>query len=203
MSGNPRIEGATAIFGGTFDPIHNAHLAVARAAADQFGLARILFVPAANPPHKDAETMAPFEDRVRMVELACAADPRFEVSRIEEGPGPSYSITTVEKLLASGSGPLSFLIGADAFADIRMWHRWQDLVRLAEFIVVTRPDAQYEIPPGAQVRELSGLELKISSSEVREQLAAGADDVSLPPAVLAWIRQRRLYQFALQQNAAR
>src|SRR5580658_6008447 len=102
----------TALFGGTFDPIHNAHLEIARAAADRFDLPRILFIPAANPPHKPEGVTAPFEDRARMVELACAADPRFEVSRIEEGPGRSYSILTIEKLQAAGVGsastPLSF-----------------------------------------------------------------------------------------------
>ena len=194
MSGPRRIEATTAIFGGTFDPIHNAHLAVARAAADQFDLNRVLFVPAANPPHKAANTMAPFEDRLRMVELACAADTRFEVSRIEQGPEPSYSITTVEKLLAAGTGPVCFLIGADAFADIRTWHRWQDLVRLAEFIVVTRPQASYEIPAGARVRELCGLDLSVSSSGVRERLPSGGETVPLPAAVLAYIRQHSLYE---------
>jgi nicotinate-nucleotide adenylyltransferase len=187
-------QAVTAIFGGTFDPIHNAHLAVARAAADRFGLRRILFVPAANPPHKAASAMAPFEDRLRMVELACESDPRFEASRIEEGPGPSYSITTVEKLLEAGAGPLCFLIGADAFADIRLWHRWEDLVRLTEFIVVTRPEASYAVPPGARVQELSGLDLRISSSDVRDHLAESDSSIPLPAAVLAYIRRHDLYR---------
>jgi nicotinate-nucleotide adenylyltransferase len=194
LSDHRTVEAVTAIFGGTFDPIHNAHLAVARAAADRFGLRCILFVPAANPPHKAASAMAPFEDRVRMVQLACASDARFEVCRIEEGPDPSYSITTVEKLLEAGAGPLCFLIGADAFADIRLWHRWEDLVRLTEFIVVTRPEAQYEIPPGARVRELSGLDLRVSSSEVRDRLWECDSSIPVPPAVLAYIRERELYR---------
>ena len=74
-----------AIFGGTFDPIHNAHLAIARGAVGRFGLDRVLFVPAAHPPHKAGVTHAPYEDRVRMAGLACAGEPRFEVSRLEEG----------------------------------------------------------------------------------------------------------------------
>ena len=73
----------TAIFGGTFDPIHSAHLVVAHEAAEAFALDRVLFIPAANPPHKEAG--APYEDRFRMVELACDADPRFLPSRLEEG----------------------------------------------------------------------------------------------------------------------
>src|SRR5579862_637552 len=108
------------LFGGTFDPIHLAHLAVARAAADRFRLDRVLFVPSAHPPHKAGVTYAPYEDRVRMVELACEGEPRFEVSRLEEGTERSYSIDTIEKLrttLAPGD-QLFFIIGADAFAEI-------------------------------------------------------------------------------------
>ena len=88
-----------ALFGGTFDPIHNAHLEIARAAADRFDLEKILFVPAANPPHKTGSgAVAPYEDRVRMAELACADDPRFEVSRIEaRARRRSYSILTRSK----------------------------------------------------------------------------------------------------------
>ena len=83
-----------AIFGGTFDPIHDAHLAVAREAADAFALDRVWFVPARNPPHKAGDVHAPFDDRVRMVELACLKDSRFEASRIEDRPGRSYSFDT-------------------------------------------------------------------------------------------------------------
>ena len=93
-----------ALFGGTFDPIHNAHLAMAHAAADRFDLGRVLFVPAANPPHKTGVAMTPWEDRVRMVELACADEPRFEVSRIEENANPSFSIDTIGKLLLAAPG---------------------------------------------------------------------------------------------------
>jgi nicotinate-nucleotide adenylyltransferase len=182
------------LFGGTFDPIHNAHLEIARAAADRFGLEKILFVPAANPPHKSHLAQAPYEDRIRMAELACGADPRFEVSRIEEGSARSYSVDTIEKLAAAGLAPLGFLIGADAFAEIRTWHRWPDVVRLVEFIVVTRPGSVYRIPEGATVHELTGLNLPISSSEVRAGLARGDAGVPVPAAVLWYIRERGLYQ---------
>src|ERR1700691_4507249 len=115
----------TAIFGGTFDPIHSAHLVVAREAAEAFALDRVLFIPAANPPHKEAG--APYEDRFRMVELACAADPRFVPSRLAEDRAVSYSIHTIERLKAPGES-LLFIIGADAFAEIRSWRRWEDVV---------------------------------------------------------------------------
>jgi nicotinate-nucleotide adenylyltransferase len=182
------------LFGGTFDPIHNAHLEIARAAADRFQLEKILFVPAANPPHKTDRAQAPYEDRVCMAQLACEGDPRFEVSRIEEGSSRSYSIETIEKLNAAGIAPLGFLIGADAFAEIESWYRWEDVVRSVEFIVVTRPGAAYRIPPGASVHELTGLSLPESSSEVRAAIARGDLDVPVPPAVLAYIRGHRIYR---------
>ena len=193
----PEMPG-TALFGGTFDPIHNAHLEIARAAADRFDLAKILFVPAANPPHKPGGVLAPWEDRVCMAEMACAVDPRFEVSRIEapsDNSTRSYSIDTIEKLHM----PLSFLIGADAFREIRTWHRWRDLVAAVQFIVVTRPDsnqsgASWDIPPGAIVHELTGLDLPVSSSEVRRQVIEYSAQVPVPEAVLAYIREHGLYR---------
>lgn len=189
----------TALFGGTFDPIHNGHIEIARAAADRFDLARILFVPAGNPPHKPEGVTSSYEDRFHMVELACAADPRFEASRIEAGSARSYSIDTIGKLKALGMDHLGFLIGADAFADIRSWYRWRDVVASVEFIVVTRPpvarqDANWETPPGAVVHELTGLHLPISSSGIREQLMKGDSAVPVPASALAWIRERGLYR---------
>ncbi len=183
----------TAVFGGTFDPIHNAHLEVARAAAASFSLERVIFVPAATPPHKRG-AMASYEDRVRMVELACAGEPGFEVSRIEEGTGPSYSVQTIERLMERGYRDLSFLIGADAFAEISSWHRWRDLARMVEFLVVTRPGAAYAVPEGLKVRELAGVWLDVSSSSVRSALEEHAADVPVPAVVLEWILAQGLYQ---------
>jgi nicotinate-nucleotide adenylyltransferase len=188
----------TVLFGGTFDPVHNAHIEVAREVLRRFEVLRLVFVPAARPPHKSEGPFASFDDRVHMVELACEGEPRFEVSRVDEEFARSYSILTIEKVLEQGRGPLSFLIGADAFADIETWHRWQDVVRLVEFIVVTRPGAVWRRPAGATVRELSGLWLPVSSSEIRRGLARGSKDVSrdvaVPAAVLEWIRDRGLYR---------
>ncbi len=186
----------TALFGGTFDPVHNAHIEIARAAADRFELPKVLFVPAANPPHKPEGATAPYEDRVRMLELACRLDPRFEVSRVEDGPARSYSIITIEKLKAGGIRPLCFLIGADAFAEIRTWYRWRDIVAEVEFIVVTRPGAGQgvpEAPPGAVVHELTGLQLPVSSSDIRMQLTRGVSGVPVPESVLRYIREHGLY----------
>jgi nicotinate-nucleotide adenylyltransferase len=137
--------------------------------------------------------VASYDDRVRMVQLACAAEPRFEVSRIEEGSSRSYTILTIEKLTALGIGPLSFLIGADAFKDIQSWYRWKDVVSSVEFIVVTRPGAAWEAPPGAVVHELAGLQLPESSSDIRAQLTRGDSAVPVPESVLRYIREHGLY----------
>jgi nicotinate-nucleotide adenylyltransferase len=183
----------TAIFGGTFDPIHSAHLIVAREAADTFALDRVLFIPAGNPPHKEAG--APYEDRYRMVELACREDPRFLASRLEEGVETSYSLYTIERVrdLGLASGKPWFLIGADAFAEILTWHRWAEVVAAVEFIVVTRPGHCYTSPPGACVHRLDTLALPVSSSEIRQALARGETPPELPAAVAGYIRERGLY----------
>jgi nicotinate-nucleotide adenylyltransferase len=185
----------SAIFGGTFDPVHDAHLAVAREAARACALDRVLFVPAARPPHKAGATTAGYEDRLRMVELACEADPRFEPSRLEQGRERSYSIRTIVRARAqmAPGDTLFFIIGADAFAEIRTWVRWRDVVRLVDFIVVSRPGHVYQAPPTARVERLETLELPVSSSDIRRKLAAGDFDVPVPAAVLAYIREHGLY----------
>jgi nicotinate-nucleotide adenylyltransferase len=182
-----------ALFGGTFDPIHNAHLTVAREAAAQFHLDEVWFVPAAHPPHKSDHTGATYEDRFHMTELACQVDARFVASRLEAGESKSYSLDTVERVRAMGEQPY-FIIGADAFAEITSWHRWQDLIRLTEFIVVTRPGHQYATPPGARVHRLETVALPVSSSEIRRKLAAGEISAELPASVGRYITERGLYQ---------
>lgn len=129
-----------------------------------------------------------------MVELACAGDPRFLPSRLEEGEGKSYSINTIEKLW-SPDATLYFIIGADAFADIMTWRRWQDVLKLTDFIVVTRPGHHYEAPEGARVHRLDMLALPVSSSEVRQQLAAGVVSPDLPPPVMQFVAERGLYHW--------
>ena len=185
-----------ALFGGTFDPIHNAHLRIAREAAAQFALDRIWFIPAARPPHKSGLTRTPYEHRYRMVELACAGERLFEASRLEEGATNSYSIQTIERVhsLLGGGEQLFFLIGADAFAEIGTWHRWRDVIASVEFIVVSRPGRAYTVPEGARVFRLEGVDLPVSSSEIRQKLAAGDDRVEVPPPVLAYIREHGLYR---------
>ncbi len=189
-----------AIFGGTFDPIHSGHLTIAREAVRVFGLERVLFVPAARPPHKSRGTCAGYEDRYSMVRLAVKGEPPFEASRLEAGQVKSYSVATIQRVKAQ-LGPddrLFVLIGADAFAEVRSWYRWQEVVREAEFIVVARPGGEYETPPGARVQRLDTLALDVSSSEIRARLAAGETPPELPPAVAAYIREHGLYRGCAQ-----
>jgi nicotinate-nucleotide adenylyltransferase len=183
-----------ALFGGTFDPIHQAHLTVAREAADQFHLDQVWFVPAAHPPHKPEQSRASYQDRFRMIEIACRIDPRFIASRLEEGEQKSYTVDTIERVRATGEKPY-FIIGADAFAEITTWHRWQDLLLLTEFIVVTRPGHHYTAPAGARVHRLDTVALPVSSSEIRKQLALGQIPPQLPAGVAAYIAERDLYHF--------
>ncbi len=135
-----------AIFGGTFDPIHRGHLAIARAAQQRFELGRIYFVPADIPPHKQRQPVTPFHHRYAMVALATAGEKRF-VPSLMEAPGeeplraPSYSLETVRRFRAMlpRSDRLFFLIGIDSFLDIASWHRAEELLQEVEFIVASRP----------------------------------------------------------------
>ena len=184
-----------ALFGGTFDPIHNAHIAVAREAADHFQLDRVLFIPNAIPPHKERQATADYAHRLAMAELAAQADPRFAASRLEAGQAKSYSILTIERVRGE-LGPdaeLFFLIGADAFSEIETWFRWRDVLEQVEFIVLSRPGYGYGIPAGARVHRLETLQLDVSSTAIRRRLAAGEAPPELPPAVLQYIRANALY----------
>jgi nicotinate-nucleotide adenylyltransferase len=185
-----------AIFGGTFDPIHSAHLEIARRAATRFALDRILLIPAAHPPHKFAGANAPYADRVRMAEIACQSDPAIEVSRLEQGARRSYSIDTIEKLRSSldPSDELFFLIGADAFAEIRTWKRWGDVARAVTFIVAARPGWNYAVPLEVRAERLDDLCLPVSSTAIRAALARGERPGEVPEPVLDYIHARSLYQ---------
>ena len=183
-----------ALFGGTFDPIHNAHLTVAREAAHTFALDRVLLIPAAHPPHKPNGHLTSYADRLRMVELACAGEPLMEASRLEDHDAMSYSIDTIERARGTlGEAELFFLIGADAFHEIETWHRWRDVIASVDFIVVTRPGHEYRTPLGARVHRLDTLALSISSSEIRQGLVEGTLPAEVPPVVWDYIRERGLY----------
>ena len=156
----PAGERRIALFGGTFDPIHVGHLAVARAAERRFHLDEIHFIPTGRPPHKHRSGMASYADRYAMVALACADHPRFIASLAESGPGHAgreiyYSVETVRHFKQKFQGTdthLYFLLGADSFLHIPSWKDYETLLGLCDFIVASRPGFRVEalrlvIPP--------------------------------------------------------
>lgn len=146
-----------AIFGGSFDPIHVGHLAVARAAQRRFHLDEVHFVPSGHPPHKPRQEMAPFAHRYAMVALACADHAHFLPSLADAGDDghPRYSVDTVRhfrRLLRHPGDRLYFLIGADAFLEIPTWKDSETLLGLCDFVVASRPGFRMQalrlvIPP--------------------------------------------------------
>ena len=149
-----------ALFGGSFDPIHAGHLAVARAADRRFNFDEIHFVPASRPPHKLKQHLAPFPHRFAMVALACAEHPHFVPSLAEAGEDFSgtqlhYSVDTVRYFRHAYNGPgdrVFFIVGADAFLDIPMWKEYEALLGLCDFVIANRPGIRLEalrlvIPP--------------------------------------------------------
>jgi nicotinate-nucleotide adenylyltransferase len=197
MPTNPEEPGRICIFGGTFDPIHAAHLRIAEEACHKFGLTRVLFVPASNPPHKESAGLAPYEDRYQMVEIACKPYQAFEASRLEAGKHRSYTVDTIRRFRndVKTAFELFFLIGADAFDELETWKGWRELLNLTEFIVVARPESEYRVPAGARVHRLDGLALPVSSSTIRARLAAGKATPELPADVRVFIEKHGLYSF--------
>lgn len=134
---------STALFGGTFNPVHTGHLRVAEEVREGFGLDRVYFIPAANPPHKTKRTLASAEDRYEMLMRAVQGNPAFEVSDIElQRTGNSYTIDTVDQFLNSrreGGGTCRLVMGMDAFAEIETWKSYSKLLERIEMIVLSRP----------------------------------------------------------------
>ena len=184
-----------ALFGGTFDPVHNAHLIIAREAAERFQLDEVHLIPSGNPPHKAVGPTTDFVHRFEMVRLACEGQPHLCASRLEEGTARSYSIHTIERVKQQlcATDELFFLIGGDAFAEIGTWYRSADVIRAVDFIVASRPGYQYPIPSGARVLRLESVALPVSSSEIRFRLEVGDLPEELPARVLAYIRHNGLY----------
>jgi nicotinate-nucleotide adenylyltransferase len=191
------------LLGGTFDPPHLGHLAIAQAALGVLELDRLLMVVANHPWQKvDTRRILPAEDRFAMVEAAVAGLPGIEASRIEiDRGGPSYTVETVEQLRAdalAGERPLPevvLVVGADLATELDTWERSAELCTLVQVAVVSRPGCEGATPPpGWDWVAIEGLRIDISSSEVRARLAAGASAEDLVPApVIHCIEARNLY----------
>ncbi|GMV95430.1 MAG: putative nicotinate-nucleotide adenylyltransferase [Candidatus Hydrogenedentota bacterium] len=186
------------VFGGTFDPIHNAHLDIGRAAVAQAGLDRLLFVVAGEPPHKRDATFAPAEDRYRLVEAALEGEAHMEASRIElDRSGPSYTTDTLSQLHEQyPEADLFLVLGMDALIDLPRWRHPKRILDLAELLVVPRP-GEWEIPDAVKGRfhMLEFARTDISSTEVRRRIADGESLEGLvPPAVANLIVESGVYR---------
>lgn len=191
------------ILGGTFDPIHIGHVAVAKGAIECARLDRVLFVPSAQPPHR-AAAMAPAEDRLAMTNLAVQDEPSFEVTDVEvKRGGRSYTVDTLSELSrAFPNDELFLILGWDAARLFRTWHEPKRVSELASVVIVDRPGLAPPTPS-----ELAGLGLDparvvichvptpdVSGSALRRAIAAGqAVTGQLPPAVGRYIAEHRLY----------
>ena len=183
------------LFGGTFDPPHVGHLAVAHVALDQLGLDVVRFVPAGEPWQKADRLVSDARHRLAMVELATSGEPRFVVDDIEvRRPGPSYTIDTVR----SFDAPVTVILGADAAASIPSWERAEDLLDVAEIAVIPRPgvdiDAVLASVPG-RLHALSMPTIDLSASEIRRHAAAGHSlRYLVPDAVVDYVTANGLYR---------
>ncbi len=206
------------VFGGTFNPVHVAHLRVAEEVREELDLGRVLWIPSADPPHKPAPKVSA-ASRLEMVRLATATNPSFEVTDLElRRPGPSYTVHTLQEL--GGLHPdarLWFLIGTDALEEMHTWHQPNRLFELASFAVLPRPGSApkplhdrmpeplvapfrvgpqgLEHPSGNVVREVPVSPLDVSASDLRRRIARGASVRYLvPDAVIDYIEKHRLYE---------
>lgn len=180
------------IFGGTFDPIHHAHLILARDALGQLQLESVIFIPAAISPNKLGQTAAAAEIRLEMVRAAIEGEPRFCLDAMElERPAPSYTVETIEALRArEPNAEFVFLIGEDNVASLPTWHRFADLSKMVQFVVLDRSGLK-TAHPYPVVRRL----LDISATDIRNRVARGQSIRYLvPPAVEKIIRERQLYR---------
>jgi nicotinate-nucleotide adenylyltransferase len=205
------------ILGGTFDPVHTGHLIIAETVRDELGLDKVLFVPAATPPHKQGWAITPAADRLEMVRLAVADNPAFEVSDIEiRRGGVSYTIETIEALREAMPGPsqaeggdkakLFLIVGADSVRELATWKDIDHIVHLCTFVVVARPGVRIEdlihdgIGLAPDTRQcvlrhyIDAVRVAVSSTELRARLAEGKTvRYQLPETVERYIRTKGFY----------
>ncbi|MHC4697131.1 MAG: nicotinate-nucleotide adenylyltransferase [Planctomycetota bacterium] len=199
-----------ALYGGSFDPIHNAHLIVARAIAERLRLDSVIFLPSARPPHKGAETLVAPAHRAVMVELAIQDDPIFEFSDYDlTREGPSYTIDTVmhyRKVFGDGAR-LCWIIGADSLAELITWRRVDALVDSCDVITAARPG--FDDIPWAELgkvltdKQIAAIQsgvlptplIEISSTDIRQRVSRGMSiRYMVPDHVRDYIEQHSLYR---------
>jgi nicotinate-nucleotide adenylyltransferase len=212
----------TAVFGGSFNPIHYGHLLLADDLLEILSLDRVLFVPAKHPPHKDPTRLAPPEERLAMVRLATQGHPGFEVSDIElTRPGPSFTVDTLAALARPGQ-TLFLIVGSETFLDLLAWREPRRVAQLARLVIVPRVGSPFDTESDAAQKVLReiGVEggfssvdggrvpergvivsraasMPISASELRRRVREGRSlAFRLPPAVADYIRSRGLYREA-------
>lgn len=185
------------VLGGTFDPIHNGHLAMSREARRLLGLAGVLLVPAARPWQRE-EPVASIDDRVAMCELAAATEDSIEVSRIDaRRDGPTYTVDTLAELAEAGVEDCVWIMGADALAGFMTWREPERIWELATIAAVVRPGSQLTNPgiPPDRLIMLEIAPIDISASEIRQRIADGASIHGLVPDDVAdYIARKRLYR---------
>ncbi|HYN61820.1 MAG TPA: nicotinate-nucleotide adenylyltransferase [Rubrivivax sp.] len=187
------------LFGGSFDPVHLAHLALAQQALQQLQLDQLRWVPVAQPWQK-ARTLTPAAHREAMLRLAIEGEPRFMLERCElERPGPSYTLDTVRELQADQSDAQWFLIiGQDQYAGLHTWVGFEELLQRVTLAVAQRPGAKASTDARVRCAAACTLQLPdmpVSATAIRQRVAAGLDISALvPPAVAHYIHQHRLYQ---------
>ena len=190
------------ILGGSFDPVHQAHLALARCAIDALALDLLKWIPAGRPWQKASRRLAPAADRLAMLELALAGEPRQQIDAREiDREGASYTVDTLAELHAGEPGADWFLVvGQDQWARFDTWHRWQDILRMATVAVAGRAGEAPRAPPAVAALAPAVVHvplppMAVSATGIRARLAAGlpAGD-AVPAAVARYIERHNLYR---------
>lgn len=199
------LEGRVGVFGGAFDPIHHAHLAVARTALRQLSLLKILFVPNGTPPDGDGHAAARSRHRVRMVELAIRGEKGFELSRVEvDREGISYTIDTLRALQDDYAQGMCFILGADRLVGIDRWKEPESIISSVPIVVAPRTGVPASvfgkgILGRASIRLLEMPEVDLSSTALRERVRQGQSiDTFVPAAVAGYIKEHGLYRDAVE-----
>lgn len=180
------------LLGGTFDPVHNAHLAIARAALDQLGLGRILWIPTGAPPYRPAPVAAA-SHRVAMLKLAIADEPRYAIDARELQPAASgFTFDSISSLKSEHpKSRFVLMMGADQYERRETWHRWADIEKTCDVAVFARPGSKLD----GRAKVIPLTPMAVSASDLRARIGRG-DDVAamLPAPVLAYIRAQGLYR---------